>query len=313
MGDRVVITGAAGFIGSALVARHVAEGAVVHALVRHGAGIERLPKGVAIHPVDLGNHDALRGVLAETAPTIIYHLATSTGRATAPSAQSGVEAAGSDVANLLGLLSVAAALPHPPRSFVRTGTLAEYGDGPTPAREEQREHPKNGYTGAMVAGAHLVSALQSRLPFHARTARLGLTYGPKQSPTYLIPLLIERCLAAEPSLVRTPEQRRDLIFVDDVVSGLIALARSDRPDAGVVNLATGEAPTMREAAWLVARCCGADPGLIRFGDEMPADVPPVVCGDPSRARAILGWQATCSLEEGLRRTVHALRYERAAA
>ena len=317
MVDRIAITGAAGFIGSALAARLVAEGAVVHALVRPGTAIHRLVPGTTVHRLDLSDHSAVRQTLAEISPTIIYHLATSTGRTSAPDLANDRVTVVRDLDVLLGLLSAAAALPAPPRSFVRAGTLAEYGDGPIPSREGQRERPKSAYAGTMVAASQLAAAIGRHLPFPVRTARLALTYGPHQATTYLIPWLIERCLAGEPAFIRFPEQRRDLIYVEDVVGGLIAMARSDHPAAGLVNLSTGIAPTMAEAAELVARCCGSDPQLIRIADDRSAwgadMAPQVVLGDTARALATLSWRACYSLEAGLRRTIDALRNEKVAA
>lgn len=317
MVERIAITGAAGFIGSALAARHMAEGACVHALVRPGTTLHRLAPGTTVHRLDLSDHSAVRQTLAEIAPTIVYHLATWTGRTPHPDVAEDRLAMVRDLDILLGLLSAVATLPVPPQSFVRTGTLAEYGDGPVPSREGQREQPKSAYAGTMVAAAQLASAVGRHLPFPVRTARLALTYGPNQSSDFLIPWLIEQCLAGETAFIRFPEQRRDLIFVDDVVSGLMATARSEHPAARLVNLATGVACTMAEAADLVTRCCGSDPQLIRFADDHGgggADmVPHVVLGDTSRALATLGWRASYSLEAGLRRTIDALRSEKVAA
>lgn len=313
MRERIVITGATGFIGNALVARHMAEGAIVHAVVRRDSRIGRLAPGVVRHSVDLGDRTVMRAVLAHAAPTTIYHLATSTGHGKDRCSARERDTAGIDLANLLGLLEITATLPDPPHSFVRTGSLAEYGTGPTPACEEQREEPQSAYAGGMAAGTHLVAGLQAELPFPVRTARLGLTYGPQQSSAFFIPWLIDRCLAGVPSQVRTPEQRRDLVFIDDIVDGLIALARTDRSDANVLNLSSGTAPTMREVATLIASRCDAAPCLIDYGTANCGAGSRVVCGDPSRAFTILGWRAACTLEDGLRRTIEARRNKRAAA
>ena len=85
------------------------------------------------------------------------------------------------------------------------------------------------YGAGVVAATHLTAALQPRLPFRISTARLALVYGPAQSTDYLIPYLIQRCLDGLPSVVRRPDDRRDLIHVDDVVDGLLRLAEVELP------------------------------------------------------------------------------------
>lgn len=314
MRERIVITGAAGFIGSALAERYVSLGAEVHALVRPTTLLSgRLVPGVTIHRADLTDRAALANILAAVSPTIVFHLATHTGRMAGGDLRNAARIVEEGTATLLALLLSVADLARPPFSFVRSGSLAEYGSGSTPSREDQRERPIGAYAGALVAGTQLVAALQPQLPFPVRTARLGLTYGPRQSFAFLIPWLIEQCLAGKQALVRAPEQRRDLIFLDDVVSGLIALAHTKQQDTAIVNLSTGDAPTMREAALLVARCCGSDPQLLAFGKGSVGTAPQIVCGNPSKANELLNWRAARSLEAGLCRTVGRMRHERAAA
>ena len=188
------------------------------------------------------------------------------------------------------------------------GSLAEYGNGPTPARESQREQPLSAYATAMVAGAHFARMLQPTLPFAVLTARLALTYGEGQSDTFLIPRLVQRCLAGIACEVRHPSRRRDLIHVDDVVDGLRTLARSDLPGGSIVNLCSGIAPTMGSVAERIADLTGADPALVRFGDDAESDTEiSTVLGSPDLALALTGWRARTALEEGLARTVTSAR------
>jgi nucleoside-diphosphate-sugar epimerase len=168
--------------------------------------------------------------------------------------------------------------------------------------ESLREMPNTVYAAALVAGGHYVQGLQSRLPFPVVTASLSLTYGPAQSESFLIPSLIRRCLAGEPSTVRHPSARRDLIFVDDVVEALCRLAYADLRGGEVVNIASGNAPTMRETVTRILAATGADPALVEFGNvDNSEDVD--LCPSPALARELLDWNAHVSLDEGLERSV----------
>jgi len=304
MSDCVLITGGAGFIGSKLAAAHAAAGDEVHILVRPRGHItsNRATPGVEVARVHLEDAEALSDHLEKVRPTVIYHLASGTGRSAGAIHPCDAHSLTGDLDNLLNLIT--AARDAPPKVLVRSGSLAEYGNGVTPSRESQREQPLSTYTTAMVAGAHFAALLQPTLPFPVLTARLALTYGEDQSDTFLIPRLVQHCLAGAACEVAHPERRRDLIHVDDVVAGLRALARSDLPGGSIVNLCTGHAPTMGEVARRIIDLTGADPGLITFGDapETEAEITTVL-GSPDLALALMGWSARISLDEGLARTV----------
>ena len=307
MSDCVLITGGAGFIGSKVAAAHAAAGDEVHVIVRPRGLIRsvRMAPNVTVVHMHLDDAQTLSAYVGQAQPTIIYHLAGDTGRGGGFNPLDAQIVTG-DLQNFLALLTAARAAA--PRVVVRAGSLAEYGNGVTPSRESQREQPLSAYTAAMVAGAHLARALQPTLPFAVLTARLALTYGEGQSDAFLIPRLIQRCLAGVRCDVEHPFRRRDLIHVDDAVDGLRALARSDLPGGSIVNLCSGAAPTMEDVAGRIAALAGADPALIRYGDGAESETGiTTVLGSPDLALALMGWSARVALEEGLARTVASAR------
>ncbi|MBC9031391.1 NAD(P)-dependent oxidoreductase [Sphingomonas sp. JC676] len=304
MSECVLITGGAGFIGSKLAAAHAAAGDEVHIIVRPRGHISsnRTARGVDVARVHLEDVEALSDYLSKVRPTIIYHLASCTGRGPGMVHPLDLRGLTGDLHNFLALLT--AARTAAPKVLVRSGSLAEYGNGVTPARESQREQPLSTYTTAMVAGAHFAALLQPTLPFPVLTARLALTYGEDQSDTFLLPRLIQRCLAGVACDVAHPNRRRDLIHVDDVVEGLRTLARSDLPGGSIVNLCTGIAPTMGEVAERILDLTGADPALITVGNDTETGTEiSTVLGSPDLALALMGWSARIPLEEGLARTI----------
>ncbi|MET3722992.1 NAD-dependent epimerase/dehydratase family protein [Sphingomonas trueperi] len=300
MAERVLITGGGGFIGSRLAIAHAREGDDVHVLVRPRGLLDerRLSPGIDVVRVHLDDLDALCDCLLKIRPSIIYHLASGTGRDPDQRNIARPKRLTEDLSNFLNLLT--AANEARPRVLVRTGSLAEYGRGAAPSCEWQREQPLADYTTAMVAATHYAAALQPRLPFRIATARLGLTYGVGQDNSFFLPWILQRCLDGRESLVRHPHWRRDLVHVDDVVAGLRALARCEIEGGAVVNLCTGEAPSMREVAELVVELTGARADLINFGDPAKeAFGNPILWGSPEVAFAKLGWVAKIGLREGL--------------
>jgi nucleoside-diphosphate-sugar epimerase len=135
------------------------------------------------------------------------------------------------------------------------------------------------------------------------TARLALVFGPAQSKDYFVPLLISRCLARRESVVLRPDDRRDFIFVDDVVTALLRMASLAGRNAGVINISSGIAPSMREVAKLIVDLTEADPDLVKYSEASPPSGAPHLCCSPELAGRLLGWQTRISLSDGLARTV----------
>lgn len=306
---RVLIIGGAGFIGSHLARHCIARGAEVDIVARPETDLWRLEGILAkltLHRLNLHDRIALDGCFAKARPDEVYYLATQLRWKQAPDCSDVYQSISTEVRNLTTVFAAAASASPPPRVMVRAGSLAEYGNGPVPNVEGQRENPLNAYATALVACAHCAQMLQSRLPFAVLTARLALTYGPTQSDDFFIPTLIRNCLAGERTRILRPDERRDFIHVTDVVEGLCRLAQSGLPGGTIVNVATGIAPPMHEVAGLVARLTGANPALIQIAEssgtiEAGHNAYETMCGSPALARKLIDWEAGISLIEGLQR------------
>ena len=303
----ILITGGAGFIGSQLARRFAERGDKVHIITRPTSALDRLDglaQGSLIaHPLDLSDKISVAACLKSVNPRHVFHLASMTRPPQGANPFDVSRAFEQDVLNLLFFIEALSELPQPPASFVRAGTLAEYGAAPVPYREDVREQPLTAYGASMVSGTHHLSALKKHIPFPFVSARLALIYGPRQSTQFLIPLMIERCLARAPITIRNPNERRDLLYIDDVVDGLARLSDAMPLEAEIINLCTGEAPTMCEVAAFVVEATGADPALIQSGNAPVEGGASYLLGSPDRAQSILEWRAETTLRQGIQKTV----------
>lgn len=320
-----LITGAAGFIGSHLVHRLVAAGDTVHALVRETTALDRLadlvhpPAGtprrgkLVVHRLDLADYDAVRACVAQARPTRVFHLAAETRLPAEPTVTGARGATGIYLDPLLNLVEALASLPEPPGVLVRAGTIAEYGRAELPYREHGSTSPVTPYGAGMLHASHVLAMLGPSLPFPAITARLALCYGPGQSSAFLVPQLIEACMAQRPSTVMRPDDRRDLIHIDDVVDALVRIAELAPQGCDVVNICSGAAPDMGSVARRIIALTGCDPALVSLRQSVPGVTCNELRSSPERARLRLGWQSTISLDEGLKRTIAAVRRAQAMA
>ena len=140
--ERVLVTGASGFIGSFLVETLVRRGAAVHCLLRPSSSTQRLRAvldHVQIHRADLTEPESLATATAAARPTTIFHLAA-TGATNIH-----VSPLWATQVNVEGTLNLLQALDGDYRVLVNTGTCHEYGDNPPPFRENQDPRPELPY------------------------------------------------------------------------------------------------------------------------------------------------------------------------
>jgi len=212
--------------------------------------------------------------------------------------------------NVLGTLNVlrlAAALGA--RRVVHAGSGHEYGVG-RHLREDAPLRPRSAY-GASKAAAWLLASAFCRLQgLEVVGLRPFTVYGPADSPYGLVASVIAACLANAPLDLTEGRQSRDFVFVADAVDALVASA-GPGADGEVLNVCTGVETSIREVVELIVDLAegAAQP---RFGarpysdDELWSS-----SGDPTRARELLGWEATTGLREGLAASVASYRDARA--
>jgi len=310
MAERVLILGGAGFIGSHLARRHLATGDGVHIGVRPGW---RRPQcdflaGVAVTAVDLMKTEEVEDLFARSRPTIVYHLAAGT-----PHGHAEPDVFKSDVTatldNLRRIISVARRYRPAIKSFVRAGSLAEYRNAAAPSEEQECDDPPTAYGLSLALGSRYLRFVQRQLPFPAVTARLALTYGNGQRSAFLVPSLLRSCLHGRNFHVREPSGRRDMIYVEDAVSGLIRIGQSATLAGAIINLCTGIALSNRRIAETIWSACGSDPSLLSFAPEQAS--PSVVWGSPVKARELLGFSARYTFSQGVAEMLRATVLESA--
>jgi nucleoside-diphosphate-sugar epimerase len=302
----VLVTGATGFIGSHLARRLLADGAAVHVLVRSGAPMTRIDDiagQLTIWPGDVTDAGSVDACIGSARPSCVFHLAGDTSTRHVDADLDAVLR--SAAVNLMGTLHVlrSAARAGVGR-VVRAGGLEEYGEGPLPFDEAQRERPISPYSASQVAAAHYAQMLAYHTPLEVVTLRPALVYGPGQAGTFFIPSLITHALEGRP-FTRTGAggEARDLLYIDDVVDGFLRAATAPDAAGRVINLGTGSEYLMTDVAEMIVRLAGtAIPIHLDERQRRRVDLLHLRCRT-EQARALLGWTPRVELEDGLRRTL----------
>ena len=266
---RVLVTGATGYIGSAVVRHLRALGCDVHALGRRDPG-----DGVVWHRADLLAEVDLAGVVAGAGAQVCLHLAWSV-----PPGRFWTHPDNLDwVGVSLRLFRAFAAAGG--RRIVGVGSCAEYAWDATRLREDMPPRPGTLYGRAKTAVADLLFAFAEQEGFEAAWARLFFLYGPGEPEGKLVADAASTLLSGGRVATTPGEQSRDFLHVDDVGRALAMLACA--AVTGPVNIASGHAVRVRDVLERIERLTGAE-GFVDYGQRtLGPGEPRELAGDVSR-------------------------------
>ena len=320
-----LVTGGAGFIGSAVVRRLLSEGdqTVVNVdKLTYAGNLDSLAE-VASHPryrferVDVCDVEAVRHVFARYEPDVVLHLAAES------HVDRSIDAPGDFVQTNVGgtfvMLAEArrywAALPSQRAArfrFIHVSTDEVYGSLGAEGRftEASPYDPSSPYSASKAAADHLARAWQRTYGVPVIVTNCSNNYGPCQFPEKLVPLTILNALEGKPiGVYGRGENVRDWLYVDDHADALLVVAARGR--VGHTYLVSGGSErrnieVVQAICDLVDEACpgGAAPrrNLIQFVADRPGhDLRYAV--DASKLQRELGWRPTHSFESGLRATV----------
>ncbi len=296
---RVLLTGAAGFIGSHVARLAIAEGHEVMALVRSGRSLRRL-EGVQdrlrLLEGDLREALSLEVSLRALVPDVCLHLAWyAEPGGQCLWAQENLDCLTGSLAFLRVLCEVGC-----PR-LVIAGTSIEYDTSTGYVSETSPIRPANLYAAAKHALFLTATRFDERGELSVAAARIFSVYGPWEDPRRLVPFVISKLLAGEPCDLTKGEQIRDYSHVEDAAGSLWAIARSSV--VGPVNVGSSQPVSVASVAERLGELLGR-PELLRFGARpSPPGDPPFLVANTERLRNDVGFVPRYDLASGLAHTV----------
>ncbi|PWB73281.1 NAD-dependent dehydratase [candidate division GN15 bacterium] len=296
-GKRILVTGAGGFLGSALTVRLASLGAEVHGVSRNAHRTDE--SGMKWWQVDLAHDREVKGLLENVRPEYIFHLAG------LPDGRRDLDLVGptfiNNAAMTVHLLSAAIATDC--KRFIYASSMEE------PPLSVPTAKPHSPYSASKWVGSVYCRMFRELYGLPVVSLRIYLTYGPgPQLETKLIPYVITSLLRGKSPRLSSGSRLIDAIYIDDVTDAFVAALSGEKVPEQVVEIGSGKLISIAEVVQKISRLVGGDirPALGALPDR-PDEVMP--SADIENTLRLLAWRPRVSLETGLQRTIEWYRRE----
>ena len=309
LAKRVLVTGGAGFIGSHVSDLFLSRGWSVEILDDFSSGKrENLPSDAALHELDVRSPDAAR-LVRDGAFDVVIHLAAQMD--VRKSVADPVYDAGVNIVGTLNLVEAIRASARRDTRFVFSSTGGVlYGDFVTPPNLETfAKDPESPYAISKLSVEYYLAYYLRVHGIDTVALRYGNVYGPRQDPhgeAGVVAIFCGRILDGKPLTVYGDgKQTRDYVFVGDVARATFAGATASLPPAGKLdtrgfNIGTGIGTSVLAIAEGLMKAAGRRVDLAfapeRRGEQQHSFI------DSGKARQLLGWSPSTTLDDGLRQS-----------
>lgn len=308
-GSKVLVTGAAGFIGSHLVQRLLNEGANVRVLLRYDSQ-NRIGHLAELSRTESENVEIVRGDLKDPEAVVravdgcatVFHLGALI--AIPFSYQNPTDYVQTNVVGTLHVLN-ACAKSHVGR-LVHTSTSEVYGTATQiPIRLDHPRQAQSPYSASKIAADALAVSYARSFELPVVILRPFNTFGPRQSPRAVIPTIVRQALAGEKIHLGSTHPTRDFLYVEDTVSAFVAAATGDLMPGTELHVGTGRETSIGDVVVKVGNALGKQL-IIESEDRRlrpdTSEVERLVC-DYSEAKRLMGWTPRVTFDDGLREVI----------
>jgi nucleoside-diphosphate-sugar epimerase len=314
MSDRFLVTGGAGFIGSHLVKRLIREGGKIRVVDDLSTGKEErlssVRSGIEFLKGDLADpavcNEAVRDV------DFVFH------QAAIPSVQRSMDdPLGTNQANVVGTVNLLeSSRQNGVRRFVYAASSSAYGNSEVlPKEESMVPNPCSFYALQKFIGERYCQLYHDLFGLETVSLRYFNVFGPEQDPdseySAVIPKFIDRLLAGKPLVVYGDgEQSRDFTYVENAVQANLLALRADGVSGKVFNVGCGQNITLNRMIRVLESIVSIE-AHVTYAPARAGDVRHSLA-DLTLATRYLSYEPVVTVEEGLKRTVDAMKAKAAA-
>lgn len=305
MKEKIIVTGATGFIASRLIPALQSLNYDVWAMIRHVTGRTFL-RDVKTVWADIRDPLAVRQAIRLVMPDRMIHLA-----AISPVAYSYDKYVEVTETNFQGTVILAETclreVPHF-KQFIFAGTSEEYGNQENfPINEKARCFPNSPYAVAKNASTKYLQYMMDAYDFPATILRPFNTYGRTKNTHFVTERIITQMLNGNRVRLGDPMPLRDFMHIEDHIQGYLHTIGCEKALGEIINLCTGRSVSILELMNILK-------DLTEFENEIEWHTIPArpldifnLTGDNRKAKSLTNWTPKISLERGLKRTIQALK------
>ena len=307
--NKVLVTGAGGFIGSNLVEELIKSGITVKAFIHYNSSnswgnLEFLPEDIKkeIEVISGNIQDPFSVNNAVKGQDTVFHLAALIG------IPYSYKAPNSYVnTNVIGTLNILqACLDNNIEKIVHTSTSETYGTAIyTPIDEKHPLKAQSPYSASKIGADKLAESYHLSFGLPIAIIRPFNTFGPRQSARAIIPTIISQILSGSKVVIGSIDPVRDFTFVKDTVNGFIKIATEQKSAGELINIGSGKGISIGELAHKIIQMINPETEIIIDTKRIRPDkseVMKLIC-DNTKAREILNWKPNFSLEDGIKETI----------
>lgn len=294
-----MITGGAGFIGSNLTRKLIKLKYDVNLLTRPSTDLWRLKDvlpHIKFHQTDILNERELSETVQKICPSVIIHLATYSNYRNQQNFKQMIK---TNINGTLNLLNASKNIDYD--IFINTGSSSEYGAKNRPMRETDLLEPISFYAATKSSATLLCQVFAKEYGKPILTLRPFSVYGPHEEEDRFIPTVIKAITRNKPINLTPGKQRRDFIYVDDIVDIYIKAMQKGKALSGqILNMGTGKEYTNDEIVDVLFEIAGKKTKVNKgMFPKRIWDMPHWVA-DISKTERLLNWSPAFTLKEGLR-------------
>jgi UDP-glucose 4-epimerase len=295
----ILITGANGFVGRHVSNNLLAMNVKISELVHSSSS--QISENQYV--IDLTQREKVVNLFTFLQPDYVIHLAGSKNRINDTEQYRNIYDA--NVSMSLNIIDACRGIQNF-KKLIFLGSCDEYGQTTAPYDENHKETPTTAYGLSKLAITQILTGLHQSHKFPSVVLRPSVIYGPGQGKEMFISALIQSLLADRSFAMTNGEQRRDFVYVSDVVDAIIKALSADELVNGVIlNIGAGVSYQLKQVASMIAGFVGPDANCLikfgavpyRFNETMDYSV------KITRAEKLLNWHPSTDIKNGLQHTV----------
>lgn len=301
MNNKILITGATGFVGKKLQEYFKMNKIEYISLSEHG------DRKTNTKPVDLKKIKEIKSFINKERPNIVIHLAANVDLSR--NYEVGVKCFENNTLATYNLIDACKEIEN--LRFIYLSTEEIYGNTKVPHVEYQTVNPPSPYAISKLAGENICAYYSEKYNFKSVILRVGTIYGPNQPQKYYLPQIVAKAIKGESIPINSGKKKRDYVFIDDVVNALVK-AMDVKVPAGktIFNIGGGVSVTLQEFIKKACKICKSSSVIVYGSVKERENEADNWLMNINKAKKKLKWAPATDLDSGIKQMVESFKFNK---